>query len=287
MTTQEQQMIDGLISRIRSTKVENKDMQAEQYLQQGLAGYPDAVYVLAQTVLVQQYGLQQAQAQMEALKQQNSQLQDHLQQTEQTKGSGGGFLSHIFGGGSSSPTASQGQVQSPQYQPVNNPGPSIQAYPGGGYPPPPPAYPPQAYPTSGGGMFGGGGGGFLSGALQTAAGVAAGEAMFQGMESLFHGFEHHNGGYGSGFTGGGGETVNNYYDDDRGQGNDRGRDDNSFYNPSDDASRSDTAQFTDTGTGNNDVQDLGSGMDDSSNFDDGGSNAFDDNSSMDDSSGGF
>ena len=127
-------------------------------------------------------------------------------------------------------------------------------------------------------MFGGGGGGFLQGAMQTAAGVAAGEMMFQGMESLFHGFEH---GGGSGFAGMGGRpeetVVNNYYDD---NGGDRGRDDSSrdsgsFYDASDDASRSGLGtsgdQFADTG---NDAS-FGDVSDNS---------GFDDNLSSDDSS---
>ncbi len=284
MTPQEQQMIDGLISRIRSTEVANKDTAAEQRLEQGLAGDPNALYVLAQTVLVQQYGLQQAQAQLEALKQQNGALQDQLQQTgAHTGAGGGGFLSHIFGSGAqgaSQPT--QGPSAPPPYQPVNNPSFGGQSYPGAGYPPS------QSYPaSSGGGMMGGGGGGmfgggggFLQGAMQTAAGVAAGEMMFQGMESLFHGFEHTGGGGSErGLAGsGGGETVNNYYDGDRGdrgQG-DGGRDDGSFYNPKDDASRdafaggggddSSGSSFGDTGSDNS--------SDDSSSFDDDGSNDF-------------
>jgi hypothetical protein len=52
MTPQEQQMIDDLVQRIRTTQVADKDVAAEHRLQQGLAGYPDAMYVLAQTVLV-------------------------------------------------------------------------------------------------------------------------------------------------------------------------------------------------------------------------------------------
>lgn len=285
MTPQEQEMIDGLISRIRNTTVENKDTAAEQHLQQGLAGYPDAIYVLAQTVLVQQYGLQQAQTQMDALKQQNQDLQDQLQQGQQAqKSSGGGFLSHIFGGGGSNQPSTQQQAA--PYQPVNNPGYAGQPYPAGGYPPPPPAYYPP--PTSGGGF---GGGGFLAGALQTAAGVAAGEAMFAGMESLFHGFGHGGGGYGygGGFSGGsGGETiVNNYYDEDRNRDRgDLGHSDSSFYNPSDDASRQgagdNSPQFADTSR--QDFQDSGSG--DNSGFDESSddNSSFDDNSDGDDSS---
>ncbi len=292
MTPQEQDMIDGLVDRIRKTEVTNKDIVAEQRLQQGLSGYPDALYVLAQTVLVQQYGLTQAQGQISDLQTQITTLQGQIQQAqEHARGSGtsGGFLSHIFGGGASSQPAPQ---QAPPYQPVNSTGYGAQAYPGG-YPPQGQGYPPQGYPAQAGGMFGGGGGGFLQSAMQTAAGVAAGEMMFQGMESLFHGFEH---GGGSGFAGmgdrGGESVVNNYYDDDRGRGEDRGsedrgRDDSSFYNPSDDASRTGggEAQFADT-SGDN-AQDFGGS--DSGGFDGGGTDNsnFDDNSGGGDGSGGF
>ena len=298
MTPQEQQMIDGLISRIRNTQVQNKDADAEQHIRKGLASYPDALYVLTQTVLVQQYGLDQAQAQINELKQQVQTLQEQAAQQQKGSSSGGGsFLSHIFGGGGSSGGSQQGAPapQPSQYQPVNNPGYGSQ----GGYaPPPPPPYPSQGYPVPSGGVFGGsagmGGGGFLQGALQTAAGVAAGEMVFQGMEDLFHGFGGH-GGYERGFGGGGGgETiVNNYYDDDRSGGDsgrdlgDRGRDDSGFYNPSDDASRS---NFSDTAQGASDIGSFGGNADfsDTGNKDDlsfdNSDDASNDSSSFDDSS---
>ena len=293
MTPQEQQMIDGLIGRIRNTPVQNKDSEAEQYIQQSLSGTPDALYVLVQTVLVQQYGLQQAQSQITELKQQNQTLQDQLQQAaDHAKSTGGSFLSHIFGGGSQPSQPQQGS-QNPPYQPVTAPS-AGQAYPGG-YPPPPPpppVYATQAYPAPGGGMFGGGGGGFLQGAMQTAAGVAAGELVFQGMEDLFHGFGGGHGGYGQSFGGGGGETIiNNYNDDDRAGGrdrdfSDRGGNDQGFYNPSDDASRNDSGNDIQAGSdignfGGNAFEDTSSNdlsLDDSSSSDSG----FDDNSGGDD-----
>ena len=283
MTAQEQEMIDGLISRIRSTEVQDKDTAAEQHLQQGLAGYPDSIYVLAQTVLVQQYGLGQAQAQIEDLKQHNAAMADQLQQAAQAaKSSGGSFLSHIFGNSSDQPAPPS--RQNTPYQPVNS-GSAGQPYPGTAYPPPA-AYPPANYPPQGGGMFGGGGGGgFLQGALQTAAGVAAGEMVFQGMEGLFHGFDRGGGERGFGAPGGGETVVNNYYDDDRGDragGGGAGRDSGNFYNPSDDASRSDAGsdsqQFADADNGSS-----GFGDSDSSSFDD--SSSYD--NSSDDSGGNF
>ena len=62
------------------------------------------------------------------------------------------------------------------------------------------------------------GGGFLRNALTTAAGVAGGAALFQGIESLLG---HNSGPFGGGLGGGGGflnsggpqEVVNNYYND--------------------------------------------------------------------------
>jgi len=208
MTPQEQQMIDGLIDRIRNTQVTDKDLDAERYLQQGLAGNPDALYILAQTVLVQQYGLNQAQQQIQQLQAALDEARQHIQQ------SGGSFLSKIFG----SSTA----AQQTQYQPANNPG----------YPPPyAPAYAP-AYTQP---AYSSGGGSFLRGALQTAAGVAIGEAAFDSMESLFHGFG--GGPYGYGHPS---ETVvNNYYDDPT--QHEHQADDSGFYNPEHDASRQDLA----------------------------------------------
>lgn len=260
MTPQEQQMIDGLLDRIRNTQVTDKDLDAERYLQQGLAGNPDALYILAQTVLVQQYGLNQAQQQIQQMQAALDEAHQHIQQ------SGGSFLSKIFGG----PT----NTQQTQYQPVNNPG----------YPPPyapayAPAYTQPAYPS--------GGGSFLRGALQTAAGVAIGEAAFESMESLFHGFGGGPYGYGHPSE----SVVNNYYDD-AGQ-HEHHADDSSFYNPEHDASRQDFASqsssqnFTDTSDNSgNDIGGFGgdtSDFVDNSGFDDSG---FDDSGSNSDDSGG-
>jgi len=239
MTVQEQQMIDELVERIRNTQLADKDADAEQRLQQGLAGYPDAIYVLAQTVLVQKYGLEQAQQQLQALQAENDQLR------QQPKSSGS-FLGNLFGAHDAP------QSQPPAYQPVNNPG----------YPPyaaqayPPQGYAPAGYAQPGYGAPGYGtpsGGGFLQSAMQTAAGVVAGEMVFQGMESLFHGF---GGGYGQPGYGEGRptEVINNNYYDDNGNKEDHEHhaadtSDSSFYNPDKDASRdtntSDTSNFAD------------------------------------------
>src|SRR5579875_3111155 len=221
MTPQEQELIDGLIERVRNTQVADKDLDAERYLQQNLAAIPDALYILAQTVLVQQYGLQQAQQQIQQLQDALEEARQHAQQS-----GGGGFLSKIFGGGSGQQQQASYQPQ-PQYQPVNNPGYPPQGYPQQGYAPP-------AYgPVYGQPVGYGGGGGFLRGAMQTAAGVAMGEMAFESMESLFHGFG------GGGYERPGETVINNYYDDAGGGAHEHRVDDSNFYNPTDDASRQD------------------------------------------------
>jgi hypothetical protein len=280
MTAQEQQMIDDLVQRVRSTQLADKDADAEQRLQQGLAGYPDAVYVLAQTVLVQKYGLEQAQQQIQALQAELDRL--HQEQAAPTR-SGGSFLSSLFGVRNAPPAPPQQQQMpvQPAYQPVNAP--AYGAYPQPGVP--------MAYPQTGGG------GGFLRSAMQTAAGVAMGEVAFQGMESLFHGFG--GGGYGSGFGGGGfgegrpSEVVNNYYGDGDEHHHDAAdtKDDSSFYNAKDDASRdSDTGtQFADTSGNDRDDASGGNDLADSSNAgtdDDGDATDADFSSGDDGGSGG-
>src|ERR1700760_3230199 len=69
MTPQEESMLNDLIGRIEQTPLTEKDPEAEQLLNQRLGRNPDALYILAQTVLVQKYALEQAQAQLQQLQQ--------------------------------------------------------------------------------------------------------------------------------------------------------------------------------------------------------------------------
>ena len=196
-------MIGDLIDRVQKTQLAEKDMDAEQMLQDGLGRNPDALYILAQTVLVQKYALEQSQAQLAQAKAQIEQMQQRPEPKHATS-----FLGNLLGRNDAPapppppPPPAQGWAQVPPQ------------YVGGGYPQ---QYAPVGY---GAPMGMGGGGGFLRGAMQTAAGVAAGALAFEGIESLMHGFGHA-AGYGSGFggfDGGGGrpEIINNYYGDERG-----------------------------------------------------------------------
>jgi hypothetical protein len=263
MTPQEQEMIGDLIDRVQKTQLAEKDMDAEQMLQEGLGRNPDALYILAQTVLVQKYALDQSQAQ---LAQARAQMQ-HPEPKHATS-----FLGSLLGRNDAPP---------PQ-----------------GYPPQPvqgyPQYAPvAAYPPYGAPPMGMGGGGFLQGAMQTAAGVAAGALAFEGIESLMHGFGHAAGyGGGQGFGGFDGgqrpEVINNYYGDERGgheassaertEGDRESREfggrNDSQYGGLDDKGASDFANSSSSDDG-------GSGLDD------GGANNFDDSSSFDDGGGDF
>ncbi|WP_263368643.1 DUF2076 domain-containing protein [Edaphobacter bradus] len=190
MTPQEQQMIQDLIERINQTQLPEKDLDAEKLLQQTLGRNPDALYILTQTVLVQQYALDQAQKQLADLRAQADQLRQ--QQPKRATSFLGNLLGHADEPSRPAPPPPPPPpppqyTQEPQYAPVPSYAPSYGA-------------PPQ--------------GGFLRSAMQTATGVAAGALAFEGIESLMHGFGHSEspgfGGFGDSSRP---EIINNYYDD--------------------------------------------------------------------------
>jgi hypothetical protein len=296
MTAQEQQMLQGLTERINQTQLPEKDPDAEQYIQQGLGRNPDALYVMAQTILVQQYALDQAQKQLADLKAQLQQAQEPKHTTS--------FLGSLLGRHDDPvrPAVPQAPPQQQYGQQQYAPVPGYVQAPGYAQAP--------GYGAPGYGQPGFGapqGGGFLRGAMQTAAGVAAGALAFEGVESLMHGFGH-SAGYGSGLGGfdGGGrpeEIVNNYYGDsaphEHGGGlssdiEDR-RGESQFSNAVDgdrqgnvnelDATQRDTNEL-DTGDRGFDDNANVAGDDGSSGDDSGGGNDFaDDSSSFDDGGG--
>ena len=209
MTPQERDLLANLVARLKQAPAAAKDEEAEATIRDLTRDQPDAPYLLAQTVLIQDYALHQVQARIAELEQQAAQ--------PQRSAGGGSFLGAIFGTGAAArPAPAQ---QSPAY------------------PQAPPAYA-QAQPAPG--PWGGGAAGpfaqssgpsFLRSAATTAAGIAGGALLFQGIESLFGGhggFGGGLGGFGTGFTGatpGLTETVvNNYYGDDANPGGSEPRD---------------------------------------------------------------
>ena len=246
MTSEERNLITGLFDRLKSADSPQKDQDAVQLIQQSTSAQPASPYLLVQTVLVQEHALSNAQTRIQQLEKQVAEANATASQQGQHKEGGvGGFLSGLFGGnaaGQSStvPAQTTGQ-QAGTVPPQRLP----QQAPAQGYAQPAPAQvyaqpaPPLPYPSTVG-MQPSAGGSFLKSALGTAAGVAGGAALFEGIESLLG----HNagpfggGGFGhSGFFGGGGgmsnvgyggpevvenrEVVNNYYDE-RGNGDQSG-----------------------------------------------------------------
>jgi uncharacterized protein len=252
MTPDERRMLEDLASKVSQTPAPPIDKEAEELIRTRIGSRPDALYLMTQTVLIQNLALEQAKQQ--------------IQQLQQNAGTPATQPSASFLGGPSGQRPSSGGSQQQT-----------------SYAPPAPAYQPVPVSSgSPGSMLGGGGGSFLRGAAQTAAGVAAGALAFEGISSLFHGAEHlggFGGGYGGGgLFGGGGiggyggapeETVvNNYYDspgpegrdDDAASGDDR----------NDDAGQADTSQDYD----NSDQYD--NTADDSSDFGGGDDGSGDD-----------
>ena len=285
MTPQEQQVLMQLTQRINQTQLQEKDPDAENLLGHELGSNPDAIYILAQTVLVQNIALDQAKTQV-------AQLQQQLQQSRQPAHATS-FLGRLLGDREPEPAPPpppQAQYQQPPYQPVPQ---YSQAPPQ--YAPVAPQYQqPQYVPVQGGQPS------FLRGAMQTAAGVAAGALAFEGVESILHGIGGGHGGYGWGGPGmmgsgmgiGGGferpveETVvNNYYDGngERGGDNLRGfESDNPHSHEPADRADDHGGNTYDTVTGDNSADSL-AGFDNDSSSD---SSAFD-SGGQDDGGGGF
>jgi hypothetical protein len=288
VTPQEEQLLNALVERVNQTQLQEKDPDAEALLNGSLVPNPDALYILAQTVLVQNIALEQAKAQVTQLQQQ---MQHARQPAHATS-----FLGSLLGHRDPEP-------QQPAYQPVNpqytQPQYTQVAAPSQFAQPPyqqPPYQQPQYVPVSGGPPS------FLRGAMQTAAGVAAGALAFEGVEAVLHGLGGHpgygwaGGGFGMGPVMGGGfdrpveETVvNNYYDDPNAQGGEhhgfeQGGErhfhesadqsgaqltDASYETTGDDRNEIDTSNADNSGLDNSNVDD-GSGFDDGGGFDNGG-----------------
>jgi hypothetical protein len=221
MEPQERDLLTTLLARLKSASSQPKDPEADTLIRQAVQAQPDAPYYLAQTVLIQDLSLHNAQNQI-------AELQKQLTDAQQQAARPTSFLGGLFGARQPAPpptpAASSGSVpaagpwtRSPQVAAA----PPAQPY-GQPYAQPQPGYQPGYGPPPGGGFMGGGmgggGGGFLRSAAATAAGIAGGALLFQGIESLFGRSASAGilGGQG-GVTPGLGETViNNYYGDQSG-----------------------------------------------------------------------
>ncbi len=203
MTPQEKDLITTLLARLKNAGGQPKDPEADALIRQAMAEQPDAPYYLVQTVLIQDLSLHNAQNRIADLEKQLAEAQQAAKPTVTS------FLGGLFGSHPPAPAGSGAPAAGPWTR-----APQVAAAP----PAQPYAQPGYGQPPAGSGLMGGGmgGGGFLRSAAATAAGIAGGALLFQGIESLFG--NHYAGGLmGAGMTPGLGESVvNNYYGSDAG-----------------------------------------------------------------------
>lgn len=152
MNPQERALLQEFLQRLIQIRGIEKDPQADALIAQAVAQQPDAAYLLVQRALL----LEQA---LEAAKAEIAQLNDQLR-----GGGERGFLAGANGWGQSEQTT--------QRATLSVSGRPIPAGPANASPAP--VAPPSSAPLSG----------FLGQAAATAAGVAGGAFLFQGLESL-------------------------------------------------------------------------------------------------------
>jgi len=160
MTPEERELIAGLFDRLQKLEGVAKDRDAEQLIRDGVRQAPDALYLLVQSVLVQEQALQQADARIRDLEGQVANLSSG-DVGSRAGTAGGSFLAGARG----FQRSPEGSVPSAGRQ-ISDP------------PPQRPDYP-QAPQSSGGG--------FLSSALSTATGVTGGMLLAESIRGLFGG----------------------------------------------------------------------------------------------------
>jgi uncharacterized protein len=202
MTPQERDLITIFLDRLHKTEGQLRDPEAEALIRETTTGRPDAPYFLVQTVLIQDLSLHNAQNMITDLEAQLTETKRASSASPSFLG-GPSFLGAVFGRDEPS-----GSVRTSTVPPGGpGTGPPLAATPQPGYAPEQSS---AARSASGAGLMGGGG--FLRSAATTAAGIAGGALLFEGIQSMFG---HHDA---AGITGnqaampGLGETVlNNHY----------------------------------------------------------------------------
>ncbi len=218
MTPQERDLISALVARLEQQSGKPRDPEADALIREAGTQIPDALYLLVQTVLIQDMALHDAQNRIAELER----ARDGAASQSEAAPS---FLPPRTSGPApgSVPSAGRWSNTASGAAPPREPAWSQSATPPNAVQPV--AQPPYAYgpgPGYGPQLLTGGGSDFLRQAAATAAGVVGGSLLFQGIHSMFAPS------LGSGFLVGTpmqlglSETViNNYYNDDRG-GDDRG-----------------------------------------------------------------
>jgi hypothetical protein len=178
MTPQERELIMKVAERIQNAPQQTKDPEADHLITEQMARRPDANYLLTQAVIVQEYGLQQAQERIQGLEQELTQAKS-VQTTANT--GGGSFLGGLFGGPQTPPANASPTAAAASRQTSRAP---TQA---GGKAQAGQRAPNQTAATQQGAAAGNrsGMGDFMRNAAMMAVGVAGGQMLFSGLQGMF------------------------------------------------------------------------------------------------------
>jgi hypothetical protein len=218
MTPEERQLIADLFERMRSFGRPEKDREAEALINQSVRALPDATYMLVQSVLVQEQALEAANNHVLELE---GRLRD-LEGGDQPRSSkSGGFLGGFWGRRDEEPkTGSVPQVGSRATPSAyESRSPWSQSAP----PQPPPPQQPAPVAASGG---------FMRSALTTAAGVAGGMLVADGLRNMLGG-AHANPSSATGLGSGRKEEPQDANERDNDPGNDQDTDNDPGYDSND------------------------------------------------------
>src|SRR5262247_708024 len=176
MNADERQLITQLFERMRNYGGPEKDREADALINQLVRANPDAVYMLVQSVLVQEQALEAANARVQELEEQVSSMEEG----DKSRGArSGGFFSGYWGGRSQEPRSSVPQVGS-RATPTAYGSRDEGRAPWSQGPSPPQAPPAQSSAS----------GGFMRSALATAAGVAGGVLVADSIRNMLGGGAH-------------------------------------------------------------------------------------------------
>ena len=160
MSPDEFRLLTTFLNQLSQVTGVTKDPQAASLIAEAVARQPDAAYLLVQRALLQDQALNTARERIAALE---------AQARTAPAAPSAGFLDS----GSNAWGRSAGSVSSAAMQPAS-------------VAPTQYATAPVATAAASPGFFGGGGGSFLTNMAATAAGVAGGAFLFQGIESMMH-----------------------------------------------------------------------------------------------------
>ncbi len=208
MTPEERQLLGGLFDRVREAgQNQQRDAEAEAFINNAVKAQPYAPYLLAQTVIVQEETMKGAVQKIEELEAKVRDLESRPAQQPAPAGFLGGLGRSMFGGGES-PRANPAMGVTPGAMTRSG----VPSTSGINVPPPPGGQqygqpmgqqPMGQQPMGQPGPWqqaqqGGGGSSFLKGAMGAAAGVAGGMLLANAVGGMFRGGDTGNRGGGEG-----------------------------------------------------------------------------------------